>query len=111
MSTGGYKTNRTGFIIGTEFEQMTNLFVNLSLSNYYEDLETSSTATNILKKLEGNYFENLLSYSIIYNKLDQDYQPTDGFKTNFSQTLPIYSDDLSIENSFTSSIIMQLGIT
>ncbi len=109
MSTGGYKTNRTGFIIGTEFEQMTNLFVNLSLSNYYEDLETSSTATNILKKQEGNYFENLLSYSIIYNKLDQDYQPTDGFKTNFSQTLPIYSDDLSIENSFTSSTYHAIG--
>jgi len=109
MSTGGYKTNRTGFIIGTEFEQMTNLFVNLSLSNYYEDLETSSTATNILKKQEGNYFENLLSYSIIYNKLDQDYQPTDGFKTNFSQTLPIYSDDLSIENSFTSSAYHAIG--
>ena len=109
MSTAGYKTNRTGFIIGTEFEQMTNLFVNLSLSNYYEDLETSSSANNILKKQEGNYFENLLSYTLIYNKLDQDYQPTDGFKTNFSQTLPIYSDDLSIENSFTSSAYHSLG--
>ena len=39
MSTSGYKTNRTGFIFGTEFEQKTNLFVNLELSNYYEDLE------------------------------------------------------------------------
>ena len=109
MSTAGYKTNRTGFTIGTEFEQMTDFYVNFELSNYYEDLETSSTATNIVKKQEGNYFENLFSYKLKYNKLDQDFEPTDGFINFFAQTLPIYSDDLSIENSFTSSIYHSLG--
>ena len=89
MTSSGYKTSRTGFSIGTEFEQMNDLFVNLEISNFYEDLETSSTATNIVKKQEGNYFENLLTYSIKYNKLDQNFQPTDGFINNFSQTLPI----------------------
>ena len=43
---------------------MNDLFVNLEISNYYEDLETSSTANSIVKKQEGNYFENLLTYSI-----------------------------------------------
>ena len=102
-STAGYKTSRTGFIIGTEFEQMNNMFVNLELSNYYEDLETSSSATSLLKKQEGNYFENLFSYTLKYNKLDQNFNPTDGYINFFSQTLPIYSDDQSIENEFTSS--------
>ena len=104
MSTSGYKSSRTGFSIGTEFEQKNNFFVNLDLSNFYEDLETSSNATNIIKKQEGNYIENLLSYSIKYNKLDQNYQPTDGFMNTFSQTLPIYSDDRSVENRLVSSV-------
>ena len=39
MSTSGYKTSRTGLTIGTEFEQMNDLFVNLELSNFYEDLK------------------------------------------------------------------------
>ena len=103
MSASGYKTSRTGFILGTGFEQMDDLYVNLDLSNFYEDLETSSTASDIVKKQEGNYFENLLSYSISYNKLDQNFQPSDGFINKFSQTLPIYSDDLSIENSFSTA--------
>ena len=103
MSTSGYKTNRTGFSLGTEFEHRSDLFVNIEQSNYYEDLETSSTANNIIKKQEGNYFENLLSYTISYNKLDQNFQPTDGFINRFSQTLPLYSDDKSIENRFTSA--------
>ncbi len=109
MSTSGYKTSRTGFSIGTEFEQKNDLFVNLEFSNFYEDLETTSSATDIVKKQEGNYIENLLMYSIKYNRLDQDFQPTDGFITNFSQSLPVYSDDLSIENIFTSSLYHSLG--
>ena len=108
-STAGYKTSRTGFIIGTEFEQMNNMFVNLELSNYYEDLETSSSATSLLKKQEGNYFENLFSYTLKYNKLDQNFNPTDGYINFFSQTLPIYSDDQSIENEFTSSAYHSLS--
>ena len=104
MSSSGYKTSRTGLTIGTEFEQMNNFFVNLELPNFYEDLETASSATNIIKKQEGNYFENLITYSLTYNKLDQNFQPSDGFINRFSQTFPIYSDDKSIENNFTSAI-------
>ena len=44
-----------------------------------------------------------LNYSISLNKLDQNFQPTTGYVSNFSQTLPIYSDDVSIENSFIAS--------
>ena len=103
MTSSGYKTTRTGFRLGTGFEHYEDLFINIDLSNYYEKLETSALATPIKKKQEGDYFENLISYSITMNKLDQNFQPSDGFSTKFSQTLPIYSDDLSIENSLIAS--------
>ncbi len=103
FTLSGYKSSRTGITIGTEFEQMNDMFVNLELSNYYEDLETSSTANSIVKKQEGNYFENLLTYSLKYNKLDQNYQPSDGFISSFTQSLPLISDDRSLENKFTSA--------
>tara|TARA_Y100000590_G_scaffold91880_1_gene103819 strand:+ start:3635 stop:5884 length:2250 start_codon:yes stop_codon:yes gene_type:complete len=99
MSTLGYKTSRTGVEIGTSFEQYEDFIVNLGISNYYEKLETSDLATEIKKKQEGDYLENLFRYGITINKLDQNFQPTDGYLTNFSQVLPIYSDDLSIENT------------
>ena len=109
MSISGYKTSRTGVSIGTEFEQMNNFFVNIDLSNFYEDLETSSNANSIVKKQEGNYFENLITYSVRYNMLDQNFQPTDGYVHSFEQTLPIYSDDLSIENQLISSVFHSLN--
>ena len=103
MTSSGYKTSRTGLKLGTGFEQYDDLYVNIDLSNYYERLETSDAASAIKKKQEGDYFENLISYAITLNKLDQNFQPTDGYLTKFSQTLPIYSDDLTVENSFRAS--------
>ena len=103
MTSSGYKTSRTGLKFGTGFEQYENFFVNLDISNYYERLETSDSASAIKKKQEGDYFENLISYAITLNKLDQNFQPTDGYLSKFAQTLPIYSDDKTIENSFTAS--------
>jgi len=103
LSTGGFKTSRTGFGIGTGFEQYSDLFVNLDISAYYEKLETSSSASAHKKKQEGDYLENLLSYGLTLNKLDQNFQPTDGYNINFQQVLPIYSDDLSIDNTINLS--------
>ena len=109
MTASGYKTTRTGFSVGTGFEQYTDLFVNFNISNYYEKLETSDKASAVKKKQEGDYFENLFSYAITLNKLDQNFQPTSGFKTRFKQTLPIYSEDLSIENFFDGSRYVSLS--
>ena len=109
FSLSGYKTSKTGITIGTEFEQMNDMFVNLELSNFYEDLETSSIANSIVKKQEGTYFENLLTYALKYNKLDQNFQPSDGFLNFFSQTIPLISDDQSLENKFTSAMYHSLS--
>ena len=100
LSTGGFKTSRTGFGIGTGFEQYSDLYVNLDVSTYYEKLETASTASAHKKKQEGDYFENLFSYKLLLNKLDNNFQPSDGYRFGFEQVLPVYSDDLSISNTF-----------
>ncbi len=103
LSTGGFKTSRTGFSLGTGFEQYSDLYVNLDISAYYEKLETASTASAHKKKQEGDYLENLFRYKLIMNKLDQNYQPTQGYMLSFDQELPIYSDDLSVGNTLNFS--------
>ena len=49
LNTGGFKTSRTGFSIGTGFQQYDDFFINIDLSAYYEKLETSSTASDYKK--------------------------------------------------------------
>ena len=100
MSKYGYKTNKTGFTLGTRFEQYKDIYFSPNISSYFESLETSSKATEAKKKQEGDYFDTNFSYSISLNKLNQNFQPTEGYRSTFFQTLPLIADDLSISNSY-----------
>ena len=100
MSRFGYKTTKTGFSIGTVFEQYEDIYFSPSISNYLETLKTSSTASDAKKKQKGDYFDSSFNYGLSLNKLNQNFQPTAGFKSKFYQSLPLYSDDLSIENKY-----------
>ena len=40
MTTNGYKTNRTGFELGTRFEYYEDFNIGLSTRSFYEKIET-----------------------------------------------------------------------
>ena len=50
-----------------------------------------------------------MSYSLVLNRLNQNFQPSDGFKSKFSQTIPIVADDKSIINSYELSKYSKIG--
>ena len=99
MSKFGYKTTKTGFSIGTSYEQFKDIYFFPSITNYYETMKTSSSASSTRKKQEGDYFDSTFDYSFVLNKLDQNFQPTDGYKSSFSQSLPLISNDYTIINA------------
>ena len=100
MTENGYETHKTGFSFGTGFEQFENVYFSPSISNYYEDLTTSSKASSSLKKQSGTYLESKLSYSLDYDMRNQKFQTFDGFRSTFRQTVPLYSDEYSFSNSY-----------
>ena len=100
LSDNGYKSNKTGFILGTGFEQFENVYFTPSISNFYEDLSTSSKASANLKKQQGSYFESKFSYGLTYDMRNQRFQPTEGFRSSFNQSIPLYSDDYALGNAY-----------
>ena len=108
MSKFGYETKKTGFSFGTSFEQYKDIFFTPSISTYFESLETSSKASATKKKQEGDYFDTNFTYSLTLNKLNQNFQPSDGFKSSFYQSLPLLADDQSILNSYEYSTYTKL---
>ena len=108
MSKYGYETSKIGFSFGTSFEQYQDIFFSPSISTYLESLDTSSKASSAKRKQEGEYFDTNFSYSLTSNKLNQSFQPTDGYRTKFFQTLPILADDKSILNAFEYSKYTEL---
>jgi len=100
MKKFGYKSTKTGFSLGTSFEQYADIYFSPSFNNYFETLKTSSTASDAKKKQKGDYFDSSFSYGLTLNKLNQNFQPSSGFISSFNQNIPIYSQDYSIENKY-----------
>tara|TARA_B100000780_G_scaffold177172_1_gene124232 strand:+ start:2986 stop:5229 length:2244 start_codon:yes stop_codon:yes gene_type:complete len=103
MKVYGYKTSGLGFALSTKFEQYENLFFRPEISTNLEKLETNSTASSVLQKQNGDYFDANFNYSLDYDLRNKRYQPSDGYRTTFSQDLPIISDTYEIINSLSIS--------
>jgi len=100
----GYKSNKTGFSVGSGFEYYDDLFLRAGISSFIEKLETDSTASASLKKQDGSYFDTFLNYSLNYDKRNQKFQPTDGFKSTFTQNVPLISENYTLTNSYNFKI-------
>jgi len=100
LSKFGYKTSKYGFSLGTSYEQYEDVFFNPNISVYLEDLKTNSSASNNLKKQSGEYFDIASSYSFILDKRDQKFRTNEGYRTYFSQSLPIITEDGALGNTF-----------
>ena len=108
LTDNGYKTNKTAFSLGTGFEQFENIFFSPKLSNSYEDLKTSSKASANLKKQEGTYYESKFSYGLNYDMRNQKFQTTEGFRTQFNQSIPLISNDWAFGNTLDYKIWQKL---
>ena len=98
MQTFGYDGSKTGFSLGTTFEQYEDIYFSPTLSTYYETLSTNDNASKALKDQEGNYVDAELIYSLIQDKRDRKFQTTDGYRASFNQKIPLYSESPSLLN-------------
>ncbi len=94
----GYETEKTAFSFGTSYEQYKDIFFSPTLENSYEKINTNSKASAAKRKQDGNYLDIILDYDINLNKLNQNFNPSDGYNFIFSQELPIYSEDYTLVN-------------
>ena len=109
LSNSGYKTSELGFSLGTKFEQFQNIYLSPEIDFLIEDLETSSKASNTIKKQEGSYTDLYFNYSINQDLRDKKFRTEDGFVTTFSQELPIISDNSELSNSFDITTFKKLS--
>ena len=99
----GYKTNKTGLSIGTDFEYLKDFYLGIYNSHFYEVIDTNSTASAQQQAQEGNYWDSFLKFNMNYDKRNQKFQTNDGFKSFYSLDLPIISDTNTIKNYYNYS--------
>ncbi|MBD1165216.1 outer membrane protein assembly factor BamA, partial [Pelagibacterales bacterium SAG-MED13] len=96
----GYKTSLIGFSLGTRFEQFQNVYLRPEIDFKIEDLETTNSATDTIKKQDGSYTDLYFNYAITQDLRDKKFKPEDGYQTYFAQELPLISDNNEISNTF-----------
>ena len=108
VATSGYKSNVTGFTIGTEFEYLNDLRFGLSTKNNFEKISVDASGSAKQKKQDGNYFDSFIGLDFIYDKRNQRYQTSSGFLSNYSVNLPILSDTNTLTNIYNYKIFKEL---
>jgi len=96
----GYKTSKTGLSVSTNFEYFNDFWLGIGSSSYYQNIETDSTASESQKKQSGDYFDSYLKLDFDYDKRNQKYQASSGFRSFYSFDLPIISDTYSLINTY-----------
>ena len=104
----GYKTNKTGFEIGTNFEYLKDLNLGLSTRSFIEKIDTDSTASSRQQAQEGNYWDTFLKLRFNYDKRNQRFRPNDGFLSDLTLDLPLISDSNTLTNSYTYKVYTDL---
>jgi outer membrane protein insertion porin family len=99
----GYENTIVSSGINTRFEQFKDVYATLGLAATYDNLSTLSSASESLKKQEGEFSELSGSYGFIRDKRDRTFMPTAGSVISFDQTLPLFADKKSIANNISAS--------
>ena len=108
LSNFGYKSSKYGSSIGTKFEYLEDFKLGVETSAYLERIETDSTASARQKTQEGNYFDNYLNFSFDYDKRNQKYKTTDGFRSVYKLNLPFISDNNTLTNTYDYKVYSEL---
>ena len=103
-TTSGFQSSRTGFQLGTSFEQYQHVFISPRLTVAFEDIEVDTDASTAVKNMEGSFFNADLGYSLTLDKRNQRFRPTQGYRTSFTQSLPLVQDSSSIMNGLDVSV-------
>ena len=104
----GYKSNRTGLSYGTDFEFFDDLNLGIGNKNYYQKIETDSSASALLQKQEGDYWDSYVNLDFTYDKRNQKFKTTDGFRNFYSIELPVISETNTLSNTYDYRFFTQL---
>ena len=108
FSDYGYKTSKTGFLISTNFEYLDDFRLGVGTSNYYQNIETDSTASEAQKKQRGDYWDSYLKLDFDYDKRNQKFQTNSGFRSFYSLDIPIISETNTLLNSYSFQNYVEL---
>ena len=85
--------------------ELKNIYKN---SNFYEKIDTDSTASSKQQAQEGNYWDSFLNLSFDYDTRNQKFQATDGFRSQYFIDIPLISETATLQNTYVYKYFTEL---
>ena len=79
---------------------MDDFNLGLSTQSLIEKIETDSTASALQKKQKGNYWDTFVNLDFDYDKRNQKFQTSDGFRSSYNINIPLISEVSTLTNSY-----------
>ena len=99
LTNFGYKSSKVGFDVGTNFEYLRDLNLGIGTSSFYEEIETNSSASARQRAQAGNYWDTFINLNFDYDKRNQKFRSTEGFRSRYSINMPIVSETNTLSNT------------
>ena len=107
LKTSGYKTNKSGFDIGTGFEFYDDLFL-----IYQQDLimkKLKQIHQPLLgKKQQGDYWDTFLNLNFDLDTRNQKFKTTAGYRSSYGIDIPLISETSTFTNKYFYKHYMEL---
>ena len=87
---------------------MDDFNLGLSTRTFYEKIETDSTASTRQQKQEGSYFDNFVKINFDYDKRNQKFRTTEGYRSFYSLDLPTISKTNTFTNTYNYKLFSEL---
>jgi outer membrane protein insertion porin family len=109
FKNSGYQNKRIGNKISTKYEIFEDIYFKPNALLQYDKLETSGTATTLLRSRSGNYKTSSLGYNFSFDARDSKFNPTSGgflyFEQNFATLI---SDIPTVQTNLGATIYKEL---
>lgn len=105
----GFENSLIAAGVSTSFEQYKDLFTSLGISASFDELRTTGSASDSLKKQAGDFSEISGDYGFKFDRRNRAFMPSKGYVVGFNQSLPFYADKQYIANTFNLSTYKSLS--
>ena len=108
-SNSGYQNKRAGTRFATKYEIYEDIFFRPNVGVQYDKLETTSSASSLLRSRAGNFTTTSLGYTFSVDQRDSKFNPTSGSIFYFDQNIAtLFSDIPTLQSGFGGTLYKEL---
>ena len=89
-----YQNKKIGTRFGTKYEIYEDVYFRPNFNLQFDKLETSSSASSLLRAREGNFTTTAIGYNFSIDQRDSKFSPTSGFLSYFDQNIATFFSDI-----------------